>query len=47
MKPQLIILSGSLESQTFSLADIETFTIGRAVKNQLLFGSHFHPRPAA
>ena len=35
MKPQLIILSGFLESQTFSLADIETFTIGRAVKSQL------------
>ncbi len=35
MKPQLIILSGSLESETISLADIETFTIGRAVKSQL------------
>lgn len=35
MKPRLIILNGSLESKTFSLTDIESFTIGRAVKNQL------------
>lgn len=35
MKPQLIILSGSLESKIFSLADIENFTIGRAVKSHL------------
>lgn len=35
MKPQLIILSGSLESETFSLAEVDTFTIGRAVKNRL------------
>ena len=35
MKPRLIILSGSLESETISLEEIETFTIGRAVKNHL------------
>lgn len=35
MKPRLIILSGSMESETFSLEETETFTIGRAVKNHL------------
>lgn len=35
MKPQLIILSGSLESKIISLTDIEFLTIGRAEKNQL------------
>ncbi|MDQ3180943.1 MAG: sigma 54-interacting transcriptional regulator [Acidobacteriota bacterium] len=35
MKPQLVILNGSLESKTISLADIDIFTIGRAVKNHL------------
>lgn len=35
MKPRLIILSGSLESETISLKEIEIFTIGRAVKNHL------------
>ncbi len=35
MKPRLIILSGSLESETISLDGIDTLTIGRAVKNQL------------
>lgn len=35
MKPRLIILSGSLEPETISLEEIETFTIGRAVKNHL------------
>ena len=35
MKPHLIILTGSLESQTFLLSEFETFTIGRAVRNNL------------
>ena len=35
MKPRLIILNGSLESQTFSLEEGEIFTIGRALRNQL------------
>ncbi|MGI8639550.1 MAG: sigma 54-interacting transcriptional regulator [Pyrinomonadaceae bacterium] len=35
MKPRLIILNGSLESETFSLEDSEVLTIGRALKNQL------------
>ncbi len=35
MKPRLIILSGSLESETISLEEIETFAIGRSVKNHL------------
>ncbi|MEP7039686.1 MAG: sigma 54-interacting transcriptional regulator [Acidobacteriota bacterium] len=35
MKPRLIILNGSLESQTFTLQDGEVFTIGRALRNQL------------
>ena len=35
MKPQLIILNGTLESTTASLSDSDVFTIGRAVKNQL------------
>ena len=35
MKPRLIILNGYLESETFSLEEIENFTIGRAVKNHL------------
>ncbi len=35
MKPRLIILDGTLEPEMISLEDIETFTIGRAVKNHL------------
>lgn len=35
MNPQLIILSGSLESETILLNDFESLTIGRAEKNQL------------
>ncbi len=35
MKPQLIILSGSLESKTILLSEFETLTLGRAVKNDL------------
>ncbi len=35
MKPRLIILNGSLESQTFTLQEGEVFTIGRALRNQL------------
>lgn len=35
MKPRLEIISGSLESETISLEEFETFKIGRAVKNHL------------
>ena len=40
MKPHLIILNGSLESQTFFLEEFESFSIGRAVKNHLVISDH-------
>ncbi len=35
MKPRLLILNGSLESQIISLEAVETLTVGRALKNDL------------
>ena len=35
MKPRLLILNGSLESQIISLDAVETLTVGRALKNDL------------